>query len=64
MATTVFANWCREDHKMVNPGQTYPSSAEAAQAVADLVARVRRTTADVPGAPSFKTYDQVAVTVP
>jgi hypothetical protein len=64
VAVTAYVNWCREDHRLVNPGSTFPSSAEAAQAIADMVARVRRTTADVPGAPSFKTYDQIGVQVP
>jgi hypothetical protein len=61
---TAYVNWVREDHRLLNAGQTYPSSAEAAQAVADMVARVHRTTADGQGSLAAKTYDQIAVQVP
>jgi hypothetical protein len=61
---TVYINWIREDHRILQPGHTFPSSAEAAQAVADMVARVRRTTDSGPGSLASKTIDQVAVQVP
>jgi kynureninase len=61
---TAYINWIREDHRILNPGHTFPSAAEAAQAVADMVARVRRTTDSGPGSLASKTYDHVAVTVP